>query len=193
MLIYHVDKSQREVYGGLTASYLWNSTNKINAYGGHPCYHLVIETEDTENLIDYREYYNAYHFPGSSNHTTYTPLDWDNLESGIRLENIAVDGTKATFSIVSTGTHVLQGVVSYCGNPVSGATVSLTAYGQSSGGASTTSATDGSYHFDLAGNNNTDFIVTVRKDGYVSRAVNVNFPTASTYGEQNFVLELMPD
>ena len=44
LLVYHVDQSNNNV-SGYTASYLWENTNKINVYYGHPCYYIVTDTD----------------------------------------------------------------------------------------------------------------------------------------------------
>lgn len=187
LLIYHVDKSQRLVIDNYSAEYLWTWTNSINAIGGHPCYYLKESSES------------CYFFPGRTNVTEYTPLDWDDNNAGLKLTSIAVNENKATFTLQSLTQHVLSGRVTDSHDaPLAGATVVLSrsAYALNAASStsllptdlSTTTASDGSYSFDLAGNNRTDFVLSVRKAGYISQTRNISFPVEDAGKVEDFAL-----
>lgn len=192
LLVYHVDKSNRVVGGGHTAKYLWENTNDINVYGDHPCYFL----EDSKKGDDYVDPY----FPGYYAVTSFTPMDWDGLNCGIALTDISVDGAKAYFTVSSLGTHELSGsVTAVGGGAIAGATVTLSraAYALApSAGApaypstalTTTTDAQGVYVFDLAGNNTTEFVLSVRKAGYEPQARNITFPQNQASKQENFTL-----
>lgn len=191
LLIYHVDKSSRIVPGsGKTAADLWMNTNEFNAYGGHPCYYLKSSLKS-----------GCYYFPGYTPTPDYTPLDWDNNPCGISLSGISVDGAKASFTVENLNIHQLKGTVTAAvGGAIAGATVTLCeaaySYAAASAGApaypsnaiTTTTDAQGVFVFDLAGNNHTDFILSVNKDGYEAQARNVTFPLNMTSKQENFTL-----
>ncbi|MBQ9702875.1 MAG: M6 family metalloprotease domain-containing protein [Bacteroidales bacterium] len=189
LVIYHVDKSSRIIKDDVSAGYLWEWTNMINAFGSHPCYYL--KRND-----------GAYHFPGPYSVNSFTPLDWDGAGCGIELTNIAVDGTKASFTVSALGTHELRGTVTaVSGGAISGATVTLSkaAFSLESAAATdapaypasaltTTTDAQGAFVFDLAGNNTTDFVLSVNKAGFEPQARNVSFPTSTATKTENFSL-----
>ena len=190
LLIYHVDKSSRIIGNNASAGYLWEETNMINAYGDHPCYYL----KDSDG--------GARFFPGPSQVTAYTPLDWDGAGCGIELSDIAVDGSKASFTVSALGTHEIRGTVTAAaGGAIAGAAVTLckAAYSLESAAAAdapaypasaltTTTDAQGAFVFDLAGNNTTDFVLSVNKAGYEPQARNVSFPSSTSTRTENFSL-----
>ena len=110
MLAYHVDKSSRAVYGGVTARELWESWNwynAINATGSHPCFY-VVPAKDPTNLGYGRRYYSGYGyyfmpeyyeflpFPGGA--TSYTPESWNGVQGDISFEDISYGNNLVTLS-----------------------------------------------------------------------------------------------
>ena len=197
MVAYHIDKSDRIVGDGTTAAYLWENTNSINAYGNHPCYVLVPSAlpayEDIGPTFLY--YPSGLVFPGRESVTVLEPEDWDGHSSGVKLTDIAFDGTKVTFGATMTVGKLVDGYVKdYYGNPLPGAQVVLSrsvyrriaAPGLLSTDLSTTTDNDGYYCLELEPNN-TDFsIVTAQKDGYFPLSVNLS--TTERFSRQDFVL-----
>lgn len=114
LLVMHVDKSNRTV-GSYTASDLWENwqySNKINAYGSHPCCY-VIPACDQSNLY-YQPYYVsdvwAMLFPGhedlDTKVRTYTPVSWSKINSDISLSDITYSNGQVSFNVsgvVSSG------------------------------------------------------------------------------------------
>ena len=194
LLIYHVDKSNRVIGGYNTAKYIWENTKYINAFGDHPCYYLKFS-----KVVSSYPYYYPY-FPGPDLVTTFTPIDWDDHSCGIELTGISVDGSNAHFTVSSLGTHELSGsVTAIGGGSIAGATVTLSraAYALApSAGApaypstalTTTTDAQGVYVFDLAGNNTTEFVLSVRKAGYEPQARNVTFALNQAAKQENFTL-----
>ena len=101
MLVYHVDKSDRVVYYGVTARELWENWdwyNAINCNGKHPCFY-VVPAKDPTNLGYGRRYYSGYGyyfdssyykdlpFPGGA--TSYTPESWNGVAGDISFEDIS--------------------------------------------------------------------------------------------------------
>lgn len=183
LLVYHVDKSGRIVSGSTTAGALW-SGNKINAYGGHPCFYIVPSSDGV-----------SYAFPGSGSVTSFLPTDWDGNEGGIMLSSIAFDGSNASFKATLTTLRMMFGnVYDTFGHPIEGAQVVLTqsaypfaaAPALLSGDRLVTTDADGYYEFVLPDSASSDQILTVRKSGYVP--VSMNVPVAGTLVRQHFYL-----
>ena len=127
LLIYQVDCSQNIVAGNITAGYLWEETNKINAYGDHACYRLVPQIDPpTLAYYDaggyyYLQYLNELVFPGRGSVTSFTPLDWAGNNARVQLSSIADNGTNATFTATFDNKVVLGYVKDRKGVAVSGA------------------------------------------------------------------------
>ncbi|MBR1573547.1 MAG: M6 family metalloprotease domain-containing protein [Bacteroidales bacterium] len=114
MVVYHADKSSRRIkllyetgYGSYDTYYVtarelwddWESYNKLNSNGEHPCFY-VVPASDQDNLSwGYVEYYGQYYstgasatelvFPGEGVYR-YQPVDWDNNPLDIVLSDIQV-------------------------------------------------------------------------------------------------------
>lgn len=87
LLVYHVDKSDRKVYGGLTARALWEdweSTNSINAVGSHPCFYIVPAAN--QSSLNYY-YEDRMPFP-QGNVDTYVPKSWNGVEGATTFSDI---------------------------------------------------------------------------------------------------------
>lgn len=182
LLVYHVDKSSRIVSGSYSAAQLWESTNKINAYGGHPCYYLRPSSAS------------GYAFPGIDKVTNLPLTDWNDTATGVFLSNIAFDGTRVSFRSRASAERVMYGTVTNTsGFPVAGARVVLTqsihpfaAPALLTGDRYVETDASGYYEFILPDSASADQILTVSKSGYVSIALNV--PAESGIIKQDFYL-----
>lgn len=188
LLVYHIDKSDRLVGGGLTAAELWANTNAINVYGGHPCFYMV-------PTLPGWSYQEQLVFPGYSNVTTYIPTDWDGNPAGLAMTTIAHDGTNSSFTVNFTSQRSVFGtVLDTDNNPVEGVQVSLTqsdapfsgAPSLISGSLFCTTGADGTYRFDLEDSASNYQIVRAEKSGYVSTSINVTL--AGLYNQQDILL-----
>ena len=187
LVIYHIDRSDRIVYGDFTAAQMWNeweSYNNINNVGGHPCFDIVRSAEG--------DYLSFFVFPGYYGKTSVEPLDWDDNSHGLTLSNISFSeqSGKVSFRAAysSAGRAVNGKITDYNGKPVPAAEVrlSLDRRGVRSSGPGTppplstdvvaTTKTDGTFTFNLPASAKDDFIITVHKNGYVpsARAVSVS-------------------
>lgn len=177
ILVYHIDKSDRLVGGGYTAARLWEETNDINVYGGHPCYYLVppVEaTNDERTLI----------FPGLANTTNYVPLDWNGNTCGIMFSGISFSAGSTSFTATLSGNKIVSGFVKDAyGNPVSGARVSLipsvydfdSAPAMPGSIASTTTGDNGEYSLMFPTSATQYEVLSVTKEGFVSVQEKINF------------------
>ena len=182
MLVYQIDKSSRVIGGGYTAWDLWENTNKINAYGNHPCFRLVSPTGVYHDLPLYYDYLLETVFPGQANVTSYSPMDWDGVATGLSLSSINFNGSKVSFQASIPQERWVSGKVQDgFGNPVAGAQVILSksAYDLNAAPAIlpddvvTTSGSDGTYSLSIAVSETQDRILTVRKDGFIPSSLNI--------------------
>ena len=98
MLVYHADKSSREVqiggsWGGWSVSARdlwdkWEETNSINENGSHPCFYLI-PASNQSSLNMYNE--SGIPFP-RSNVTSYTPVSWNGVAGEISFSDITFSG-----------------------------------------------------------------------------------------------------
>ena len=132
LVVYHVDKSKTRIVGGITPYEQWSQWTKyntINAYGAHPCFYVVISS-DQENLnYTGQSVWSAdkIPFPGAANITTYSPVDWDGNETNDTLSDISFADGKVTLTFDSTDYQKVLGTV--CGQdgiPVQGVYVVVT-------------------------------------------------------------------
>lgn len=182
LLVYHVDKSQNIVVGGNTASYLWEETNSINAFGSHPCYRLIPTTASPAS-------YSQFVFPGSNDVRVYQPVTWDGNSLGAIFSNITYDGTKVTFNTALTTNRTVFGVVKDTdGNPLKDVQVSLTssttpfaaAPSLVDGSVITTTDADGYYTLEIESSESAYQILNFQKNGYVSLSLNVTIESLYT-------------
>lgn len=191
MLVYHVDKSERESLNpdsGWSSYYVpsmlwsqWSSTNAINAFGSHPCFY-IIPAADQKNL-NYSGFSDI-PFPGTRKITTYTPVDWQDVQSEFRFTDITFDGSQVTMTVSYTGVPGVSGIVrNMSAKPVRGATVSIYAAGAASAPAkgklsspyrsasqalfSVTTETDGAYSLEDSSLADGTFTIVVTCDGYI--------------------------
>jgi hypothetical protein len=105
MIVYHVDKSSREVtiydWNGerninVTASSLWSdweAYNCINENGSHPCFYVV--PAGNQSNLNYGG--SKFAFPGSANRSSFTATSWNGVESDVKLTNIAYSNNQVSF------------------------------------------------------------------------------------------------
>lgn len=107
MVVYHVDKSTRNVkidYRNVRASNLWSNWeayNGINKNGSHPCFYIV-PAADQESL-NYTGYTSRMVFPGYNKVYEFQAVDWEGKKSDFVLSEIKYASKKATFKIDVTG------------------------------------------------------------------------------------------
>ena len=178
LLVYHVDKSQRQVsilqagWGGETyestyaAAALWNNwqyTNAINENGSHPCFYIV-PAADVESLnFPYNE--DRIPFPGSRKITRYTPVDWEGVQTDFKFTDISFASNRVTLTVFYTTTPGLQGrVMNTSAKPVRDAKVEL--YAGTSLKKSATTGADGTFSFLDAALADATYTVKVSCSGY---------------------------
>lgn len=178
LLVYHVDKSQRQItivqtgWNGTEYEYsysaasLWNnwrSTNAINENGSHPCFYLI-PAADQQSL----NYYNdesRIPFPGTRKVYRYTPVDWEGVQTDFKFTDIAVTGDQVTLTVSYTTTPGLQGrVMNTSAKPVRDAKVEL--YAGTSLKKSATTGADGTFSFLDAALADATYTVKVSCSGY---------------------------
>ena len=178
LLVYHVDKSQRQVTIIVTgwngteyeysypASSLWNnwrSTNAINENGSHPCFYLI-PAADQQSLYYYNDE-SRIPFPGTRKIYRYTPVDWEGVQADFKFTDIAVSGDRVTMTVSYTTTPGLQGrVMNMSAKPVRDAKVEL--YAGSSLKKSATTGADGTFSFLDAALADATYTVKVSCSGY---------------------------
>lgn len=189
LLIYHIDQSDREIdaTNHLSAGDLWEYTNWINNYFGHPCFYLVPTVAEPT-------YWNQYIFPGSNNVTSYILKDWED-SAVLSFTDIAYTGTASTFDItISSHRQVFGKVTDTDGTPLSGVQVSLTpstgpftpAPSLLSGSIYCTTDADGNYSLELEDAATANQILRAEKEGYTPSSFNMSI--SSLYTAQDIVL-----
>ena len=189
LVVFHIDQSLRNI-GGVTPAGLWESTNNINSYGGHPCYAIVPSWKhDTQVSNRY------YAYPGQNSVRTFVPMDWDDNPAGVSLTNIAFDGSKVTFTGTMTVTRQIFGnVTDLDGAPLKDVQVVLSRSVAPFAAAPSVLSTDlvcmtdanGFYSFELADDATEYQVISARKSGYISVAENLTVSSLTTV--QDFVL-----
>lgn len=176
LLLYHVDQSARLVGGEHTAAYLWENTNWINSYGGHPCYYIVPSTDPIQ-------YYQDFVYPGRDV-TTFSPADWSGNSTGVTVSGISYDSgsQQVTFRAEVDGSRLIYGnVTDISGAPMEGVTVALSRSVAPFASAPSLLTTDrvcmtdadGYYSFAMEDDDSEYQVLSARKDGYVPMAFNV--------------------
>ncbi len=127
LLVYHVDRSEREI-DGHPASYYWadwRASNRVNAYGDHPCCY-VVPPADAKNFNAPSPNPASFVFPGTSQVRAFLPEDWEGEAGTLALSCIDPEESGIRFRVLESGTHVLCGLVlDSQGVPVPGAQVKL--------------------------------------------------------------------
>lgn len=170
LLVYHVDQSNQKVPGSeFTAKQLWDYTNSINAYYGHPCFSLL-ESQG-----------GSYVFPGQYHVASLDIVQWDGQSSGLFISGIKESGGKAYFkAAMEEGRSILGVVTDSDGLPVSGARVVLSKAAYEFQAPSllkddVVAYTDdsGYYRFNLSSDFASLGILTASADGFVPLSVNL--------------------
>ncbi|MBQ6199476.1 MAG: M6 family metalloprotease domain-containing protein [Bacteroidales bacterium] len=170
LLVYHVDQSENKVPGSpYSASQLWQYTNSINSFYGHPCFYLLESGSG------------SYVFPGPSGTSGISITSWDGNSTGLFLAGISDSGGRASFRASFTqGRSVLGMVKDTDGNPLPGARVVLSraayefqAPGLLKDDIVATADASGCYRFDLPDGFASIGILTASLDGFVPLSVNI--------------------
>ncbi len=169
LAIYHVDRSDRIILDDYPASYLWDnwrSTNLVNAKGDHPCFYIV--PSSAPSSLDYSGGMEGVLFPGSSNVSSFQPIDWENDLTSQQLTAIRQEGDCVSFKVRSgEGKNINGLVVDTSGNPLEGVSVSVEPIGLHT-------LTDASGYFflslqDYEGQKELEVVASM--EGYVSRII----------------------
>ncbi len=186
MVVYHIDRSTRQIrmssgsggYYNVTAGELWENWgayNALNANGSHPCFYLVPAADPSSLRFLYGERYMV--FPGSSHFRTYTPVDWEESETGYSFSEISLsNGTVRMLVRAPQHDFFISGHVrDEDGKPLSNAEVSVVLYGSESRFSARTDAS-GAYSVNIGEHTGT-FAVTVSCEGYIdqTREVEVEY------------------
>lgn len=128
LLVYHVDRSEREV-GGTPAVRLWDEWrkfNNLNARGDHPCCYAVPPMAPRN--YNYAPAVNpaTMLFPGVGEVRCFEPADWENARTGIQITCLDIRGEKVRFRVLERKGGLVSGLVlDAAGGPVTGASVKL--------------------------------------------------------------------
>ena len=169
-LVYHVDKSKRKIPGyTITASQVWEYTNKINAYYEHPCFRLLKADDGTAA------------YPGPSGITSVKLASWDGVESDLYITGIVDSGNRLEFKVVKSSVRTIAGMVKDSdGKPVPGARVVLSkaAYRFQAppllkDDMSVTTDASGCYQFTVPDGFASIGILTATAEGYVPLSFNL--------------------
>ena len=125
LIVYHVDKSTREV--GIvddsgnpitqTAQNLWNNWdtyNSINENGSHPCFYVVPAEDPTD--LNYQGI--KYAFPGLAYQNSFTGISWNGVESGVQLSNITYSNKQVSFYATVPSVTLNYNIIDNPGNGV---------------------------------------------------------------------------
>ena len=130
LIVYHVDKSDRqvEIKDGYGRSYQntakdlwlnWSYTNAINENGEHPCFYVVASgaPEDVSFGMKYYSGYGYYFdsqyndrlpFPGQDKVTEYIPVSWNGVPSEVAMSEIGFSSDKVSFRVQGISTSMLD-------------------------------------------------------------------------------------
>ena len=127
MVVYHVDKSKGRIVLGMSPYELWEQWeyyNSINCDGNHPCFYVVPSMN--QSSLNYSGGSSEMVFPGKGNKTTYTPIDWDNNNTGLTIKKISYSsGTVSLTSEYNIQRKIGGKVTDQYGRPVPGVYVVL--------------------------------------------------------------------
>ena len=177
LLVYHVDKSKGRKLSGIDTPYSlwhhWESSNRLNAYGLHPCCY-VIPADDQTNLNYPYKGRDAYMiFPGAASVSAYTPVDWEGSTTGVSLSGISYNGSAATWKAdVHIDQRIVGTVTTPVGVPVPGARIIVHPLLPASQGTVTGVADEkGHYEVILTGRGWEKVSVRASAEGYASSSV----------------------
>ena len=184
MIIYHIDQSDY-VLDGISAKLRWTSWAGINAYASHPCMYIKYANP---NYHSYAEML----FPGLSGVTEFSDITtpearaWDGESACFELSNIAYSAGVSSFTFTIDTSRKVVGIIKDTGgNPVSGATVSISEAEvvesvmhrvpgkpvsqlqiRRAAKHSVATGEDGSYSIVLNEGDSKNLVLTIGKDGY---------------------------
>lgn len=179
LAIYHVDQSQNVVTGSITANYLWQNTNKINAYYSHPGFYILTTSG---GIPADRSQWRDMLFGGLSGVDRISLKRWSGDSIGLTLQDITLNGGSVSFSALAAAAHSVYGIVKdTSGNPLEGVQVTLSESAYPFAGAPSILPTDlvtqtnanGAYTINLPAGAKAEQIITFRKDGYLTVSSNV--------------------
>ena len=183
LLVYHVDKSTVRSVGGMTPYEQWTNWvyyNTINAYGDHPCFYVVPAADQTS--LDYSGSAASIMFPGSYGITTYTPIDWEDMDTGYSLSGISYNNGQVSLSVSISDVRFLTGTVTHQdGTPVEGVSIVLSEPAAASPMLrrahprqyACVTDSDGSFSISLEGYTKGTAHLTLSKEGYQTKGVDV--------------------
>ena len=130
LLVYHVDKSERQVkildsWGQEKYSVAkvlwedWRTDNAINENGEHPCFYVEASSApgDVSFGMKFRSEYGRYFdpqysdclpFPGRDKVREYVPVSWNRVYSRVKLSEIDFVSGKATFRVQGVSASLLN-------------------------------------------------------------------------------------
>ena len=197
LIVYHADKSTVRTIGGFTPYTHWNdwdSINKINAYGDHPCFY-VVPAADQQNLQYPTQWDNldSWLFPGSNNVTSFVPIDWEGNETGAALSHIQyADGQVSLTTHYSYEKRLIGQVRNTSGKGIEGVSLILSPESQPSGIVrhravrprttvfDCTTDANGYFSMNLEGFEGQTGHLTLSKEGYQTRGVDVTLTGRTT-------------
>ena len=167
LLVYHVDRSQREV-GGVPAFRLWDEwrdSNRLNAQGDHPCCYAVPPMAPKD--FNYAPAVNpaTLVLPGAGEVRCFEPIDWENVRTGIQITCVDILDGKARFRVLERKGALVSGLVlDDVGGPLSHVTVRLLKDGEVV--ADDVTGMDGCYLLPVREENVGQLVLLVDKAGY---------------------------
>ena len=171
LAIYHVDKSERVIFGDHPAYNLWkfwSYTNSINCVGEHPCFYIVPSSSPFST--NYSGSLDGILFPGSGKVSAFQPIDWEGVLTPQQLTGIRYSGGTVSFTARSNAGRNLNGfVVDTSGEPLSAVSVKV-----EPDGPQALSDADGGFYIGMAAyEGEAELEVTAAKAGYVSKTLPV--------------------
>lgn len=203
LLVYHIDRSTTrtvQVYDQVNGKnvavtpydlwYDWETYNCINANSNHPCFYLIPSSQQGQTAYSSTLAYspNRIPFPGSQSVTSYTPVDWAKTDSPYSIRNISYRNESVRMDVFRNVRSLAGKVTDTSGNPLVGATVTVTEPSTQTtpasapgrvrriAGATLATATtgpSGDYYIEMTDIEGNSFEVSAAADGFVgsSRAV----------------------
>lgn len=118
MIVYHIDKSDREA-GGLSAAERWKF-DVVNAYAPHPCVRVLAAGGGGSSAPMPSVFFPGTGFNRELSYTSVPALaDWDGNATGVRISDIGYASGKVTFSTAAARGHdaSLPGISAYVCTP----------------------------------------------------------------------------
>ena len=107
LLVYHVDRSSRRVYGRVTALETW-AENTVNNYSSHPCCYIVPAANPTSTAL-FSGSQDLLFFPLDGEAERYVPLAWDGSASDLFLDGISYADGRASWVMKDANTMAATG------------------------------------------------------------------------------------